>query len=82
MEPDKIGRINELSRLGRERPLTPEETCERDALRREYITGFRQSMEHTLQNVRIREADGTLTPLRKKGDSPSACDAPPEAPKP
>ncbi len=82
MNPEQISRINELSRLGRQRPLTPEETRERDALRREYIAGFRQSMEQTLQNVLVREADGTLTPLRKKGDSPSGCDAPPEAPKP
>lgn len=82
MEPEKICRINELSKLGRERPLTPQETAEREALRREYIAGFRQSMEHTLQNVRIREADGTLTPLRKKSDPPCGGDAPPEAPKP
>ena len=35
MEQKKIDRINELARLARERQLTPEETAERDALRRE-----------------------------------------------
>ena len=68
MEPEKIARINEVAALKRERPLTPEETEERDALRREYIEGYRQSMAQTLMNVRIREADGTLTPLRRKDD--------------
>lgn len=70
MEKEKIDRINELARLSRERALTPEETEQRDALRREYIAGFRQSMEHTLSQVRMREADGTLTPLHKKTGAP------------
>ena len=68
MEKEKIDRINELACLCKTRDLTAEEIAERDALRKEYIKGFRQHMEHTLQNVRIREADGTLTELRKKTD--------------
>lgn len=66
MEQHQIERINELARLSRERELTPQEQAERAKLRGQYIAEFRQSMEHTLQNVRIREKDGTLTELHKK----------------
>ena len=68
MEPEKIARINELARLSRERALTPPEEEERAALRAAYILEYRKSMEQTLANVRIRERDGTLTSLRKKGE--------------
>ena len=36
MEHEKIERINELTRLSRERELTHEELVEREALRREH----------------------------------------------
>ena len=68
MEPEKIARINELARLSRERALTPPEEEERAALRAAYILEYRRSMEQTLASVRIRERDGTLTSLRKKGE--------------
>ncbi len=68
MEPEKIQRINELKRLSLERELTDEEKAEQAALRAEYIAGFRASMQQVLESVRIKEADGTLTPLQKKGD--------------
>ena len=41
MEHEKIERISELTRLSRERELTHEELVEREALRREYLDGFR-----------------------------------------
>ena len=44
MEHEKIERISELTRLSRERELTHEELVEREALRREYLDGFRQSL--------------------------------------
>ena len=66
MEQHQIERINELARLSRERALTPPEEEERAALRAAYIHEYRKNMEQTLANVRIREQDGTLTPLRKK----------------
>ena len=70
MEHEKILRINELAKLKKERTLTPEEETERKALHQEYLEGFRQNMEKVLQNVRIQEKDGTLTPLQKKADKP------------
>ena len=69
MEPEKILRISELSRLSRERALTEAELAERATLRREYADAFRANVEQTLANVRVREADGTLRELRKKPDS-------------
>ena len=68
MEHEKIERINELTRLSRERELTHEELVEREALRREYLDGFRQNARAVLVNVRLKRPDGTLEPLKKKED--------------
>ena len=68
MEHEKIERINELTRLSRERELTHEELVEREALRREYLDGFRQNERAVLENVRLKRPDGTLEPLKKKED--------------
>ncbi len=66
MEHEKIERINELSRISRERELTDDEAREREALRREYLDGFRENMKAVLEGVRIQRPDGTLEPLKKK----------------
>lgn len=68
MEHEKIERINELTRLSRERELTHEELVEREALRREYLDGFRQNARAVLENVRLKRPDGTVEPLKKKED--------------
>lgn len=70
MEHEHIERINELAKLKKERSLTPEEEAERKQLHQEYIAGFRANMEQVLQNVRVKEKDGSLTPLQKKADKP------------
>lgn len=54
MEHEKIERINELTCLSRERELTHEELVEREALRREYLDGFRQNARAVLENVRLK----------------------------
>ena len=68
MEHEKIERISELTRLSRERELTHEELVEREALRREYLDGFRQNMQAVLESVRLKRPDGSLEPLQKKED--------------
>lgn len=68
MDAESIARINALSKKKREEGLTPEETAEQQRLRAQYLEEFRRGMEQTLQNVRIKEPDGTLTPLVKKAD--------------
>ena len=70
MEHEKIERISELTRLSRERELTHEELVEREALRREYLDGFRQNMQAVLESIRLKRPDGSLEPLQKKEDKP------------
>ncbi len=68
MEPAKIARISELTRLSRQRELTEEEKAERQALRQEYLAAFRESVESQLKAITVQEPDGTLHPLRKKDE--------------
>ena len=44
MDKKKVDRINELARIAKQRPLTEEETREREELRREYIAEFRRKL--------------------------------------
>ena len=65
MEQAKIDRINELARKAKSpEGLTPEETAERDALRREYIDAHKQILTAHLDNTYIQYPDGTR---RKRG---------------
>ena len=68
MEHEKVERISELTRISRERELTPEEQAERAALRKEYLDGFRENMRQVLEGVVIQRPDGTKEPLKKKQD--------------
>lgn len=61
---EQIERINELTRLSRERALTPEETQERARLRAAYIQEFRQGVRQTLENTKVEYPDGTRVPLK------------------
>lgn len=67
MEEYKIKRINELAKKAREQELTPEETAERDALRREYIESVKQNLAAQLDSTIVVEPDGTRRQLRRKG---------------
>lgn len=64
---EKIARINELYKKSKTVGLTDAEKAEQKKLREEYVRGFRQSMISQLNNVTIKEKDGTLTPLKDKG---------------
>lgn len=66
MEKEKLDRINELARKAKSVGLTDEETVERAALREEYLEAFRAGTRATLESIRIQEADGTLSPLKKR----------------
>ena len=66
MTPELINRINELSRLAKERELTPEEQTERAALRKEYLDGWRENMKQMLDGIVIQRPDGTREKLPKK----------------
>ena len=59
-------RISELTRIARERDLTPEEQAERKALREEYLADWRRSTIDVLENTYIDHGDGRITTLPKK----------------
>jgi uncharacterized protein YnzC (UPF0291/DUF896 family) len=67
MEQKKIDRINEFARRVKAgETLTPEETAERDALRREYVASVKANLVAQLENTRIVEPDGTKHKLPKR----------------
>ena len=67
MDQKKIDRINELARKAKSpEGLTPEETAERDVLRREYIDSFKRSLVGQLDNTYIQYPDGSKKKLGKK----------------
>ena len=63
---DTIARINELAKKAKTEGLTPEETAERDKLRRIYIDSVKQNLIGQLDNTYIVDAKGNKTPLKKK----------------
>ena len=68
MTQEKIDRINELARKAKTpEGLTPEESAERDVLRREYIDSFKRSLVGQLDNTYIQYPDGTKKKLGTKG---------------
>ncbi len=66
MRQEQIDRINELARKAKTEGLSPEETEERDRLRKAYIADFRSSLEAHLDNTYIVDAKGNKTKLKKK----------------
>ena len=66
MENTKLNRINELTRLAKERELTSAELSERDALRKEYIAEWRRGAEQVLENTYIVGPDGKKRKLERK----------------
>lgn len=67
MEQARLARINQLVRLAKERPLTPEEIQERDQLRQEYLADFRRSFKAQLDNTLVEYPDGRRVPFREAG---------------
>lgn len=66
MNEERIDRINALYHKSQSVGLTEEEKQEQATLRKEYIEAIRGNMRATLNNVSIKEADGTITDLGKK----------------
>lgn len=58
MEQCKIDRINELTRISRERCLSPEEAEERQKLRTEYVEAFKSSLKSQLGSIRYVDESG------------------------
>ena len=66
MEQSKIDRINALARKAKAEGLTPEETRERDELRREYIDAVKANLRHHLDHTWVVDDRGNKRPLKKK----------------
>ena len=63
---DVIKRINELAAKAKTEGLTPEETAERDKLRRIYIDNVKANLVGQLDNTYIVYPDGTKKKVEKK----------------
>ena len=63
---ERLARINALAAIAKQRPLTAEETAERDRLRKEYLAAFRQNMTAELDNTWVVGPDGVKRKLQRK----------------
>lgn len=61
-----IDRINELYHKSQNEGLTPEEKEEQARLRKEYVLAVRNNLRGTLNNVSIKNEDGTITHLKDR----------------
>lgn len=61
-----LARINELCNKAKTQDLTQEEVEEQKVLREEYITLFRAGLRQQLDNTKIKDVNGNMTPLKKK----------------
>ena len=62
----KIDRINELYRKSKAEGLTSVERSEQALLRREYVEAFKQNLRGQLNNIDIKEKDGSIVNLGEK----------------
>ena len=70
MERHSIDRINELSRIARERALTDEEQRERHELRQNYLAAFRRQFRNQLENTVVQYPDGSCVALADTAKRP------------
>ncbi len=66
MNQEKIDRINTLYHKSQSVGLTEAEKEEQAALRKAYIEAIRRNLRGTLNNISIKEPDGSITDLGKK----------------
>lgn len=66
MDKSKIDRINALSRLSKERPLTEDELAEQTALRNEFRASVVGNLKGQLDNTVIVRPDGSRNKVGKK----------------
>lgn len=66
MEVEKIDRINALAHKAKSVGLTEEEKKERDLLRKEYLASVRMNLRSQLDNIDVKQDDGTIVNLGEK----------------
>ena len=63
---EKIKRINELYHKSQNEGLTEEEKQEQAKLRAEYVANVRANLRGQLDNISIKESDGSIVNLGEK----------------
>ena len=63
---EKISRINELYHKSQNEGLSPEEKVEQQKLRKEYVEAIRSSLRGQLNNIDIKNEDGSVENLGEK----------------
>ena len=66
MDERKIARINELYRKSKAEGLTESEKKEQKLLRQEYLESIRGNLRSQLNNIDIKEKDGSIINLGEK----------------
>lgn len=66
MNEAQIARINELYHKSKSVGLSEEEKEEQKTLRAQYVADFRKNLKGQLDNIDIKEADGTIVNLGEK----------------
>lgn len=66
MDNVKIDRINTLAHKAKSVGLTEEEKKEQAALRKEYIATIRMNLRTQLDNIDVKQPDGSVINLGKK----------------
>ena len=66
MDASRMDRINELYHKSQAVGLTDQEKEEQARLRQEYVAAIRGSLRNNLNNISIKEPDGSITDLGKK----------------
>lgn len=61
-----IARINELYHKSKNEGLSPEEKDEQARLRGEYIASVRKNLRSNLDNMSIKNPDGTIQPVKDR----------------
>ncbi|RRD40984.1 DUF896 domain-containing protein [Leptotrichia sp. OH3620_COT-345] len=65
---DIIKKINEFSKIARERELTEEEAKEREKYRKEYLKKFKASIRGHLESIKVVRVDEAGNPIDEKGN--------------
>lgn len=63
-----VKKINEFTKLSKERELTEEEKKEREKYRRLYIDKFKESLKDHLDNIKIVKVDDEGNPIDDDGN--------------
>lgn len=65
---ERLERINELARKKKSVGLTDAEVKEQAELRKSYLEDFRKNLRGQLENIEIKQPDGTIISVKKRHD--------------